>query len=45
MPLTDKGYQGAEIGILVPFKGTNLNADARDQEHDGQRARRSGRAR
>lgn len=26
--LTDKGYQGAGIGILVPFKGTNLNADA-----------------
>ena len=26
--LCDKGYEGAGIGIIVPFKGTNLNADA-----------------
>jgi len=26
--LTDKGYEGAGIGIIVPFKGTNLNTDA-----------------
>lgn len=26
--LTDKGYEGAGIGILMPFKGPNLNADA-----------------
>jgi hypothetical protein len=26
--LTDKGYEGAGIGIIVPCKGTNLNADA-----------------
>ena len=26
--LTDKGYEGAGIGIIVPFKGTNLNPDA-----------------
>lgn len=26
--LTDKGYEGAGIGIIVPFKGTNLNPNA-----------------
>ncbi|MFI6428628.1 transposase family protein [Promicromonospora sp. NPDC050880] len=26
--LTDKGYEGAGIGIIVPFNGANLNADA-----------------
>ena len=26
--MCDKDYEGAGIGIIVPFKGANLNADA-----------------